>query len=319
MGISLTSRDRSFLSKLASYGVLSSHQIEKIGFPGIRKTTILRRLRKLKRAGLIERTTGLPCGEYAWHVTQLGGSKVGDPESIGTVSKNTLEHAVSLSEVRIKLENQGAAHGWLPEHELKRQWGVQEKRKAREFTVVPDALFVALTQGTSRLVSLEVELHAKSRRLYRTLFEKYPRNVPIWKVWYIVPDPKIARVLLEVWKEMAPKGKEDWIVWSSLKDLEEQFEGARVYSLLGSLPISKWIQTNPNPDSAHLENTRNKTAQPRAQALSSGANLGVNNETKNSEQREVLSEDSKNLVNTPHGQHYGESEGVPVNTFGGEV
>jgi hypothetical protein len=307
MNVSLTLRDRALLSKLSSYGVLSSRQMESLLFPGICSSTALRRLRKLKRAGLIERVTGLPCGEHAWHVTRAGAATVGDSDSIATVSKNTLEHAVRLSDTRMTLENHQAAHGWIPEHELKRQWGIQEKRKNHEFTVVPDGMFAAIVRGESRIISLELELHAKGRRMYRKLFDQYPRHVPIWKVWYVVSDPKIAKVVLEIWKEVCDRGQEDWIVWSKLSDMQTNLSEARVYSLLGSLPISKWITVQSISD---LGKCRPNPAQTAAHAQSSERENKILLKIENHQAEEELSSDPKILNLPPPGQHCGEYEGV---------
>jgi len=303
MRISLTSRDHVLLSKLSSFGVLSTRQLEKLVFQSVRSTTVLRRLRKLKRSGFINRVTGLPCGELSWIVTQKGATRVCASEAIVSVSKNTLEHAIAISDVRMILEKCKAAHGWIPEHELKRQWGVERKWRKHEFTVVPDGMFGTLVSGQTRVLSLEVELHAKSKRLYRRLFEKYPDHVPIWKVWYVVPDDKIGKFILGLWKEMAPRGKEDWIVWSRLSDLKDDLLNARVYSNLGSLPISKWI-TLQNPIAE--ANARTNTAQTPAHGPSSVADNPPLATIQNHQQLEAVSAIAENSKNPENCQHYGE-------------
>jgi hypothetical protein len=297
------------LSTLSSFGVLSTRQMKTLLFSGVDTSTTLRRLRKLRRAGLIDRVTGLPCGQYAWHVTRSGGAKVGVSDAIASISKNTLEHAVHLSDARMILEKHQAAHGWIPEHELKRQWGISERRKNHEFTVVPDGMFAAIVNGDTRIISLEVELHAKGRRLYRKLFEKYPKHVPIWKVWYLVSDPKIAKVVMEIWKELSPRGQEDWIVWSTLSELQTNWSQARVYSLLGSLPISKWITTQSVSD---LQAPNKIHAQPAAHPLSSEREIQDSSKIKNHERIKKLSSNPKISNSAPSDQHCGEYEGVVI-------
>ena len=102
---------------------------------------------------------------------------------------------------------------------------------------------------------------------------------------------------------MAPRGKEDWIVWSRLSDLKDDLLNARVYSNLGSLPISKWI-TLQNPIAE--ANARTNTAQTPAHGPSSVADNPPLATIQNHQQLEAVSAIAENSKNPENCQHYGE-------------
>jgi DNA-binding MarR family transcriptional regulator len=60
-----TERDRNLLGTLSDFGLLSTKQIQHLIFQGIRKTTMLRRLRLLEKRNLIRRIKGLNDGKFA--------------------------------------------------------------------------------------------------------------------------------------------------------------------------------------------------------------------------------------------------------------
>ena len=71
----LTKRDRLLLETLDTFGLLSTQQIENHIFNNIDKSTVLRRLRILKKRGLLLASDGLPRGGLIWTLTKKGISQ----------------------------------------------------------------------------------------------------------------------------------------------------------------------------------------------------------------------------------------------------
>src|SRR5471032_3035587 len=108
----LQPRDKTLLSQLSRYGVLSTKQIGATSFEGIAHTTLMRRLRKLEEADLILRLAGLPDAMSGWCLTTRGASAIGASEPHRYSNQNTLLHEVTLSQVRMALETVGLGENW---------------------------------------------------------------------------------------------------------------------------------------------------------------------------------------------------------------
>ena len=61
-----TERDRKLLETLSDFGLMSTAQLERRVFAGIKSTTVLRRLRILEKRTLIARSSGLSQGRLTW-------------------------------------------------------------------------------------------------------------------------------------------------------------------------------------------------------------------------------------------------------------
>ena len=99
-----TERDIFLLEQLESYGVLSTQQIRELIFKGINTRTVLRRLRLLKQRGLIFSSEGLPNGGLAWVLSKKSDSLFKHDIENKIINKNTLQHDVAVSSIRIQLE-----------------------------------------------------------------------------------------------------------------------------------------------------------------------------------------------------------------------
>jgi hypothetical protein len=106
-------RDRRLLSNLNRYGVLSTRQIRNIFFAGIAHSTVMRRLRKLEKKNLIGRVSGLEEGLCAWQLGAKGVSLLGVDTGFRYANRNTIEHEVKLSSLRIAPESVGLGADWV--------------------------------------------------------------------------------------------------------------------------------------------------------------------------------------------------------------
>lgn len=115
----LTKRDLEIFKIISRCAILTTSQLSKTVFRGVATTTVLRRLRKLEKAKLIERIEGLANYEKAWTLTSKGAEAIGYVNPKRHFHRLSLGHDVKFSELRLLLEDAGIARSWIPEHEIR--------------------------------------------------------------------------------------------------------------------------------------------------------------------------------------------------------
>jgi site-specific DNA recombinase len=165
-------------------------EYDREGFPGVRSTTVLRRLRKLEKEGELIRTVSNP---YVWTIPEGHAENLG-VTPYGPVNRNTLAHEVAVSSVRWALECIGIGQTWTPGHVLRKNAAQSLRSREEQPQAVPDGLFIVSRDGTHCPVALEVELHAKSRSRYRKVLLAYYCKRGLSKLWYVVPHERMGQL-----------------------------------------------------------------------------------------------------------------------------
>ena len=222
-----TKRDLLLLEQLESYGVLSTPQIRELIFKGINTRTVLRRLRLLKQRGFIFSSEGLPKGGLAWILSKKSASLFKHDIETKIINKNTLQHDVAISSIRIHLERLKIAESWTAEPILKKEVmkSIYEKKRNNlyytdEPPLVPDSLFITKHDEEMKAVALELELSLKSKTRYKKIFSQYKEKENIWFVWYVVLTRSIGETLSKLWGEYALRG-DCLFAYSTLKEVFE--------------------------------------------------------------------------------------------------
>lgn len=214
--IKLVPRDLSLLRVIDRYGVMSTKQIKRTQFASTQIRTVLRRLRKLERKKLILRHHGLPNGKLVWTLGPIGLSRIGSRFGF-SINRNSLEHDVLVTAVRIALDRAELASNWQSAHWLRHKASAGVSPENRFSDQIPDALFMVGAGENSRLVALEVELVAKSKRRYRRIIANYSSNSAIDEIWYVVSAPRIGKLILEEVEQTVAVGKsQNRFVWTDL-------------------------------------------------------------------------------------------------------
>lgn len=226
----LTLRDQKLLEVLGSYGVLSTEQVAKQIFSGIAVTTVRRRLRILEKAKQIYRIHGLDSGGVAWALTKRKIEELSDGYSTRRFSRNSLNHDVTLNDVRAVLERTGVAANWVAEHVLKTR-SSRNRRNENVDRFVPDAIFSVRVKDETKAIAFELELTGKHRKRYENILERYRRKSSLWAVWYAVGSESIGRKLESVWHEVSHGKRNDLLIWSRLDEILRDPWNARVRSL----------------------------------------------------------------------------------------
>ena len=222
-----TERDMFLLEQLESYGVLSTQQIRELIFKGINTRTVLRRLRLLKQRGLIFSSEGLPNGGLAWVLSKKSASLFKHDIENKIINKNTLQHDVAVSSIRIQLERLKIAESWTSEHILKKEVikSIYEGRRNSlsymdEPPLVPDSLFITKHDEEMKAVALELELNLKSKARYKKIFSQYKDKENFWFVWYVVLNRSAGETLAGLWDK--------YVLWGDCQfaysTLEEVFK-----------------------------------------------------------------------------------------------
>lgn len=198
--VNLQTRDKKILAMLSKYGVLSSQQILANCFLGVAHSTAMRRLRRLEEDELIVRQHGLPQAVSAWSLTTEGARRGEFEPPFRYTNRNTIEHDVTLAELRLALEKVGLGHDWVSEMEMKRERGYHYGSRNND-GLIPDGIFVADIKGTLSVIAVELELTPKNHLRYDRLFRQYATKDSISWVWYVVANSSIGETVWKRWKE----------------------------------------------------------------------------------------------------------------------
>jgi hypothetical protein len=223
----LQPRDIHFLQTLSRFGILSSNQIAQYFFNGTALTTTLRRLRVLEKSRIILNPGHLQSGEKVWTLSKEGARQIEASEPFRYSNQNTFMHDVCLSEVRFTLESLGLGDDWTSEAEMKRNINPYYSNSS----VIPDGLFIVEIGGEPQVVSLELELSAKSHKRYRSLFIDYTYKSAISHVWYVAKDESIITPILKQWREVMNNerlNEGQKIIFSHFDDLISEKHNAKI-------------------------------------------------------------------------------------------
>lgn len=216
---SLTDRDEKIVRTIGAFGLLSTRQLKKLLFGGVRKTTMHRRLRILESRKVLRRVTGFANGSVAWCLSKQTAESFGFESTPGHINRNTLEHDTLLSEVRMALARAGIGGDWLTEYELRRKAWRTKYRRESDRNTIPDALITLDIGGTFRVIALELELKRKSKQRYKDLLRNYYFTKSIWRIWYVVANATLGCVLEREWRELTGVYAPEGFMWCTLSDL----------------------------------------------------------------------------------------------------
>lgn len=215
----LTSRDEFLLRLLQTYGCLSTKQIASKVFPGVRLTTVLRRLRCLNDAGYIQKILGLESSERLWALTKKSADKFHFESAKTSFPRSILEHDSTLTALRIQLEDHGVAHSWIPEHEIRqsvaRRHGLRETKRR----VIPDGIMGVEMNGLKESVAVELELSVKNQERYRQILRDYSHKESLFAIWYLVQSKTIKRQIEHAAKSLYLGTKSPKILFSLVDDV----------------------------------------------------------------------------------------------------
>jgi hypothetical protein len=224
----ITERDIRLFESLHGYALMTTSQIQSTHFRGTDLHTVLRRLRNLERRHLIQRHHGLSHGKLCWTAAKKGLALVGASTPI-LVNRNTIEHDIQLTEVRLTLDRLGIGKQWRGNHELRMAANENKKPDERSADLIPDSLFAVMKDQQAKLIALEVELTAKSRKRYRRILDLYSDKKSINHIWYVVRPSKLGPGLLLEATKVQRSLPNDWLVWTLIEDLLENGLNSKVH------------------------------------------------------------------------------------------
>ena len=195
MKIKITGRDLKLLWSLEDFGLLSTGQLIRLHFNGIDRSTVLRRLRKLKKKKLISRFSGLDSGEFIWGLDQKGGEILGTRFSVRKVNRNVLGHDIIANELRLSLEGIGVGDKWRSSHYMRYKNSSETLPSKRAQESIPDWLVSIKTQQkTQKIAAIEYEQSLKSKKRIDQTLRRYEEKGVVKLLWYIFSNHKFGRV-----------------------------------------------------------------------------------------------------------------------------
>ena len=197
----ITQRDKKLLYLLCRHNLLSTKQIQRRIFAELELTTVMRRLRKMEAAGFIVRLGMLPCRTWVWGCSQLSNELFTGFVSSNRTNLHTLYHDVTLSEVRLLVEDLTRVDDWFDVRHIRTgsipaPFNDEYQRDRYNFVkgdgaLVPDALWVGFKQDQSTSWALELELSVKAPSRYRRLMQEYNFRKHPQALLYVVGSDKV--------------------------------------------------------------------------------------------------------------------------------
>lgn len=187
----------------------------------------MRRLRAFEDENFIERVAVLDDGMNCWSLTDVGGKKIEKGNQFKHRNKNTLNHTVTLNELRFVLEKNGVGKDWTNEFDLKK---VPYKRNCydqKDYRVIPDGLIVESVFGQNHAVAVELELNLKTPSRYKRLFQQYREKKSLGLVWYLVPRSEMGLRLWKFWQQTWGYGDPSFS-FSVLSDVLSDFQNSKI-------------------------------------------------------------------------------------------
>ena len=261
----LTKRDEELFIKLRDFGLMTTRLVGLMHFPGVALTTVLRRLRKLEDASYVQRITGLENFEVAWAVTEKVAAVVGEKAFKRHFRRDTLDHDLKLTSLRLALEGNGFAWSWIPEHEIRSQLARRHGLRNLKDRVIPDGLMGIKTGAASESVAIELELNFKNQKRYQRILSDYSTKRSVWAVWYVVTNRTLGRHLEQLWRKCRYTSTETKFLWSIFDELIADPASAAVYGLGAQLRLCDLLVKKSGV--AEKENAK-PLAQTPAQAVS---------------------------------------------------
>ncbi len=127
------------------------------------------------------------------------------------MNRNTIEHDVHLTDVRLLFESMGLANDFTPEWEMKSRAMRTDRRSAND-RVIPDGLIVESINGESKVIAVELERTRKSSKRYERILQQYSQKPSIDHIWYIASDLTIVDAVWKAGKRVGFQMRRLWFV-----------------------------------------------------------------------------------------------------------
>lgn len=232
----LQPRDLKLLDLLNRYNLMSTKQIQNLVFGGIADSTMLRRLRLLEKNKYICQSAILDNYSRTWQLSDRSIDIIPEANIFKIFNRNTINHDILVTEVRLKLEKFGLGKDWVDGFDIKARVTKDQNSFQKSHQLVPDGVMIVAIKKQHMAIAVELELTIKSKNRYLNLLENYDNNPRINFVWYIFKGISELKAFDKILIEVRRKGK----IWISLLDDVLKNDDFRIYSI----SEGKWLQLN---------------------------------------------------------------------------
>lgn len=213
-------RDEKLCQYLLSFGFLSSEQIHKLLFQDVNKRTMLRRLRILKKKKVVDRFVSSKGGMVLWTLTSKQVSRMGSEFVMKNINRSTLEHDLSVNDLRIQFELKNLGSSWRSSHYLRFKASAGRRPQDRLPETIPDWLVTL----KGRVFAIEVELNFKGIKRMERVLSLYADKKSIQHLWYFVPSIEMREKLLRLAQRYSITRGKSWVKVSLLSEIDRVVE-----------------------------------------------------------------------------------------------
>ena len=230
----LQPRDLKLLDLLNRYNLMSTKQIQSLVFSRIADSTMLRRLRLLEKNKYICQSAILDNYSRTWQLSDRSLEVMPDANVFKIYNRNTINHDILITEVRLKLEKINLGKDWVNGFDIKARVTKDQNSFRKEHQLVPDGVMIAAMKKQHMAIAVELELTIKSKNRYLNLLENYDNNPKINFVWYIFKGISELKAFEKILIDVRRKGK----IWISLLGDVLKNDDFRIYLI----SEGKWLQ-----------------------------------------------------------------------------
>jgi hypothetical protein len=242
----ITPRDEELFKLICRHNLLSTNQIHRQIFPQLKLTTVMRRLKKLAKAGHVIRLGKLYSGMSVWGISQAANDRSTGFFSSSRTNLHTLEHDVTVSEIHLLIESITPIKEWFDNRHMrsasvnalfKKDFSQHYYREFKKDDLFPDSLFLATINGKPKSFALEVEISLKANSRYTDLTDLYAGRNPPKFIYYVVRDEKIRNAVVAASEQYSVV--KERLIYSFLDDLLANKGDAQVYTWNGKTTLLK--------------------------------------------------------------------------------
>lgn len=205
-------RDFKILEYMSTQNFATGKELHKRFFIGKKSNNYhLKRLRKLQEAGFIEKILGAEAYILGYILTEKAIKKLNKADfkvlphtTKKDRFKHKYDHDILVNKIKNKLLTSPLVSNFIPEQQLVGKF-LRSSKIRSEFTKgdkIPDGLFTLSIRGKSETIALEVELNAKSKQRYESIFLKHLLTDNWGVVFYMVKDEALRNILMSNLKQI---------------------------------------------------------------------------------------------------------------------
>ena len=162
------------------------------------------------------------------------------------LNKNSLNHDLTCSDVRMKLEQLKIATLFRSAFKVREQLTSGISPEDRSLDQIPDWLCSFNFKSAKKITSIEIELNYKGKKRMEKIINTYAYKKEIERIIYFVPTLSMGKKMIQIANEYEFKRGKTWFMFLTLADFFKFNLDAWVYYQGGRLRLNQICNAHPS-------------------------------------------------------------------------